>query len=338
MNNEDCRLVTFALFAYNQEKYIREAVEAALAQDYSPLQIIISDDGSSDRTYEVIKALVSAYQGPHEVTCRQTGANRGLLLHVAEVAALARGGLLVMAAGDDVSKSSRVRTLAAAWLETGAWAICSRYDLMDESGQITDQAVVAPVLQTDTFKRYLDVAEGPVPIVHGCTSAYDRRVFDHLQLSSDDYILAEDGALTVLINLLGKKIVHIDHSLIAYRMSDGSLTNSKRKRNPSLSELAIDEQRIQRLAIAQANRCRLFLRMNEYLGVRQIRRLIVENVKEDRDVQDAKATWWSMTLRQRFAYLAAHPRSKWALGRMFGLKPFLLSKWVYRRLYSFKVG
>jgi cellulose synthase/poly-beta-1,6-N-acetylglucosamine synthase-like glycosyltransferase len=328
--------VTFALFAYNQEKYIREAVEAALAQDYAPLQIIISDDCSSDRTFEVIKALVSAYQGPHEVTCRQTAANRGSLLHVAEVAELARGGLVVMAAGDDVSKSSRVRTLAAAWLETGAWGICSRYDLMDESGEVTDRAVVAPVLQTDTFKRYLDVAEGPVPIVHGCSSAYDRRVFDHLQLDGGDYILAEDGALTVLINLLGEKVVHIDDSLISYRVSEGSLTNSKRKRNPSLAELAIDEQRIQRLAIAQANRCRLFLRMNEYLGARQIRRMIVENVEKDRDVQDAKAAWWSMTLRQRVAYVAAHPRSQWALGRMVGLKPFLLSKWVHRRLSSLK--
>lgn len=338
MENEENPLVSFALFAYNQEKYICEAIEAALAQDYSPLQVIISDDGSSDRTFELIKALVAGYEGPHEVTCRQTAANRGSLLHVAEVAALARGGLVVMAAGDDVSKPSRVRTLAAAWRDTGAWAICSRYDMTDESGRVTDRSVVAPVLQSDTFKRYLDVAEGPVPIVHGCTSAYDKRVFDHLQLDSGDYILAEDGALTVLINLLGKKIVHIDDSLVEYRVSENSLTNSKRKSRPSLAELAIDEQRIQRLARAQANRCRLFLRMDEYLGERQVRRLLVGNVKEDRDIQDAKATWWSMTFGQRLAYLAAHPRSEWALGRMFGLKPFLLMKWMHRRLSSIKGG
>lgn len=334
MDNESKPLVTFALFAFNQEKYIREAVEAALAQDYSPLQIIVSDDCSSDRTFEVIQAVVAAYQGPHEVTCRQTAANRGSLLHVAEVAALARGGLVVMAAGDDNSKPSRVSTLAAAWMETGAWGICSRYDMMDQSGQVTDRSVVAPVLQTDTFKRYLDVVDGPVPIVHGCTSAYDRRVFDYLQVGSGDYILAEDGALTVLINLLGKKIVHIEDSLISYRVSEGSLTNSKRKSRPTLAELAVDEERIQRLATAQANRCRLFLRMNEYLGPAQVRRMLVENVKKDRDVQDAKATWWFMTLRQRLAYLAAHPRSPWALGRVAGRKPFLLAKWLHRRLSS----
>ena len=41
---EDRPLVTFFLFAYNQEKYIEEACRAALAQTYSPLEIIFSED------------------------------------------------------------------------------------------------------------------------------------------------------------------------------------------------------------------------------------------------------------------------------------------------------
>jgi len=48
----DRPLVTFALVAYNQEQYIREAVEGAFAQTYEPLEIILSDDCSSDRTVE----------------------------------------------------------------------------------------------------------------------------------------------------------------------------------------------------------------------------------------------------------------------------------------------
>lgn len=59
--------VTLALFAYNQERFITEAVEAAFAQTYQPLEIIISDDGSSDKTYDTILSLVQRYQGPHTV-------------------------------------------------------------------------------------------------------------------------------------------------------------------------------------------------------------------------------------------------------------------------------
>ena len=35
-------LITFVLFTFDQERYGREATRAVLAQDYSPLQIIIS--------------------------------------------------------------------------------------------------------------------------------------------------------------------------------------------------------------------------------------------------------------------------------------------------------
>ena len=50
-------LVTFALFAYNQENYIRAAVEGAFAQTYQPLEIILSDDCSKDRTFEIMQRL-----------------------------------------------------------------------------------------------------------------------------------------------------------------------------------------------------------------------------------------------------------------------------------------
>ena len=45
-------LATFTVFAYNQEAYVAEAVRGALAQRYRPLQVILSDDASTDRTFE----------------------------------------------------------------------------------------------------------------------------------------------------------------------------------------------------------------------------------------------------------------------------------------------
>ncbi len=39
-NKTDRPLVTFAISAYNQEKFIHEAVEVAFAQTYEPLEII----------------------------------------------------------------------------------------------------------------------------------------------------------------------------------------------------------------------------------------------------------------------------------------------------------
>ena len=47
------KLVSYCLFAFNQEKYINEAIKGALNQTYSPLEIIISDDCSTDLTFQI---------------------------------------------------------------------------------------------------------------------------------------------------------------------------------------------------------------------------------------------------------------------------------------------
>ena len=57
-------LVTFLQFSYNLEHFIREAVEGAFAQTYSPLQIILSDDCSTDKTFEITRAMAASTADP----------------------------------------------------------------------------------------------------------------------------------------------------------------------------------------------------------------------------------------------------------------------------------
>ena len=93
-DGEDLPLVTFALFAYNQEKYIREAVEAALAQDYPNLEIIFSDDCSPNSTFDVMRESTKNYSGCHQVKLNRNPVNLGLGSHVNRVVAQSKGCLL----------------------------------------------------------------------------------------------------------------------------------------------------------------------------------------------------------------------------------------------------
>lgn len=104
-------LVTFALFAYNHEKYIREAVQGALAQTYSPLEIILSDDCSVDGTFQIMQEMASNYKGTHKIILNQNATNRGVIKHIDAVITLATGDLIVVAAGDDISDSQRVSVI-----------------------------------------------------------------------------------------------------------------------------------------------------------------------------------------------------------------------------------
>ena len=48
------KLVSVVMTAYNTEKYIADAIQSILAQTYQNFEFIIVDDGSTDRTLDII--------------------------------------------------------------------------------------------------------------------------------------------------------------------------------------------------------------------------------------------------------------------------------------------
>ena len=122
--------------AFNQEKFIAEAVRGALSQTYSPLEIILSDDCSVDRTYEIIESMAAHYTGPHKIILNRNKSNLGLAGHSNRVTRMAHGELIVGAAGDDVSMPHRTAILYDAWDSIGKKAVYmhSRVIHMDECG------------------------------------------------------------------------------------------------------------------------------------------------------------------------------------------------------------
>lgn len=116
---------TFILVSYNQEGTVEASARAVLAQEGDPLQIILSDDCSTDQTYNILQKLAAEYQGPHEVTVRQNARNLGVNEHVRHAIKEAQCDFLLWSAGDDVSLPQRARVTLDAYALHGSKLIYS---------------------------------------------------------------------------------------------------------------------------------------------------------------------------------------------------------------------
>ena len=80
------KFVSILIPCYNAERWIAQAIESALAQTWSEKEIIVVDDGSTDRSLEVIRQFDGRIRW-------ETGPNRGGNVARNRLLELARGPL-----------------------------------------------------------------------------------------------------------------------------------------------------------------------------------------------------------------------------------------------------
>ncbi len=216
---EERPLVTFALFAYNQEKYIREAIEGAFAQTYEPLEIILSDDCSTDRTFEIMEKMAATYEGPHRLIVRRNPFNMGTALHVQLAFDASKGVLFVVAAGDDISDASRTAKLFFAWnqakrpqgvVHSGRLSFIDGERRPIGRNAANNSSVQHKVLAGYSHSRWLPAAAP--------TCAYTREVFEYFGPLLGGSII-EDAPLLLRAALLGE-FVFCEDPLVYQRLHD----------------------------------------------------------------------------------------------------------------------
>lgn len=89
------------LAAYNAEKYIQQAVESILAQTWRDFEFIVIDDGSTDRTPEIL-------QGISDPRIRLVSRpNKGIIASSNEGVGMARGEIIFRMDADDIARPER---------------------------------------------------------------------------------------------------------------------------------------------------------------------------------------------------------------------------------------
>ena len=100
-------LVTIVTPSYNQGQFLRDTIESVLSQDYTPLEYLVIDGGSTDQTLEVLKSYGNRFFWVSEKDDGQADAvNKGWRM--------ARGDILGWLNSDDIYLPGAVSTAVAA--------------------------------------------------------------------------------------------------------------------------------------------------------------------------------------------------------------------------------
>lgn len=215
MNNP---LISYVVTAYNIENFIRESINCAFAQTYSPLEIILTDDCSTDNTFQIMHEMAANYHGPHKIKLNRNDVNLGITRHMNKVyLELAEGEIIVAAHGDDVSLPERTRIVAEYMInnpdvtQVACSAVC-----VNENGVPYDTYTQRNFYVEDT-RRYKFGSGAHVSIGF---SAIRKKVMEYFG-PLKDACPTEDDPIGFRAILLGD-IAFLPNSQIVYRKHSGS--------------------------------------------------------------------------------------------------------------------
>ena len=216
---------------YNQEDYIHDACLSIINQDYdSPIEIVISDDNSTDNTFLILKKIIDDYTGIHVIKLNKNPENLGLIGNINKAVSLTQGELIIYAAGDDIAYKHRVKTLVAHY--------------MQQSNKNKIYLVHSCIKKIDHNSKYLSVVLPPITIrnpscsqmvdqfalVIGATCLWHRDLFNvfgpiKYKNAFEDLVLAFRAAL--LNEYKGNYYIH--DILVKYRV--GGISDSKKPKD-----------------------------------------------------------------------------------------------------------
>jgi glycosyltransferase involved in cell wall biosynthesis len=220
-------LVSVVMPVYNSENYIVEAIESILNQTYKNFEFIIINDGSTDKTLDIIKKYAKKDKRIKVVNNEKNlkickSLNKGILL--------SKGKYIARADGDDISLKNRFKEQIEFLEKNKDVGVVGGY--MQIFNGETGKNISIRRYETDDKKLKKNIFFYS-PLSHP-TVVFRKEVFNKLGMYDENYHDCEDLELWFRIGSK-YKFANIPKILIKYRYHPNSITVRKIRRMEILS-------------------------------------------------------------------------------------------------------
>lgn len=209
------QLISIILPIYNGEKYMRQSIDSVIGQTHQNWELLIVDDGSTDRTAEIAMEYVQKdsriqyHKNPQNMRLPRT-LNRGF--------SMAKGAYLTWTSDDNYYYPTALEKMYHALKSEKKHFAFASCDVIDSDG------IVVEVISVDRNSAKMIAGSNSV----GACFLYSREVYETIGEYDPDLTLVEDFDYWQRICMKYEPVC-ISEKLYAYRWHDGALTSTMRK-------------------------------------------------------------------------------------------------------------
>ncbi len=213
-------LVSVIMPVYNNEPYVKMAVDSILEQTYPHFELLALDDGSSDASGRMLDDF--AKQDPR-VRVIHHQKNRGLVATLNHGIGEAKGEYIARMDGDDISFPRRFELQVGVLQEhPEVVLIAGGFEVIDEDNEFLYREVVP--LKSDDIKRSMLLRN---PVAHGSVM-FRRQALDTIGLYSDKCGPTEDFELWSRLSMVGD-FYGLEETVFRWRVNRKGITSNNNK-------------------------------------------------------------------------------------------------------------
>lgn len=199
--------VSIVIPFYN-DRHITEAVDSALAQTYSNVEVIVVDDGST-----AYADLLKPYLGRICYLGKPNGGTASALNHGFRYAS---GEYIAWLSSDDFFYPDKVKRQLAAMRSADAWIGHTGFDLVDGRGKYKQIGIIPPSSGHELLRAFRSCNP-----INGCTVMMKKKLYERIGSFNEQQPYTQDLDYWYRVMLAGFSVHLTPEPLIAYRWHDG---------------------------------------------------------------------------------------------------------------------
>ncbi len=244
--------------AFNAEKYIGEAIESVLTQTFVDFELIIVNDGSTDRTKEIILS----YKDNRIRLINTT--NQGIAAALNKGLAIAKAKYIVRFDADDICYPERLeKQYNLIKIDPEIMLVGSAADYVDEEGRFIFKGL-PPAFKHEEILKILTTT---CPFIHSSVLYNKEFIIENGGYNSHAHSFEDHLLWTQVVPKA--KSANVDESLIKVRLNKQSITIDEKWRTKQFRRIKKNALRTSRISATEGAVIKNIIKNQEATGIKE---------------------------------------------------------------------